>query len=135
MWSSTETPVASTPSVSVRVMVYRRTSPGSGSPPFLSSTDLVDVDRLEWRTAVSCPVELVALFGQTPLSATSQTLNTRVEVVGSLTSARLTRVAGALLAMSTTSVMGGKVRDVVRSCSEVVSQVTTWPTAEQFQPE
>src|SRR5690606_33389181 len=115
-------------------MVYCRTSPGSGSPPFLSSTDLVDVDRLEWRTVVWWPVELVALFGQTPLSATSQTLKTRVEVVGSLTSARLTSVAGASLAILTPMVMGGKVRDVVRSCSDVVSQVITCPTAEQLHP-
>jgi hypothetical protein len=56
--SVSDTPVASRPAVSMRVMVYWSTSPGSTSAPLRSTTLLVDVDRSDPTVTIAVlPVE------------------------------------------------------------------------------
>src|SRR5690606_643744 len=86
--STTLTPVAVTPAVSVSVMVYRRTSLASASGPLRSDTVLVDVDRSENRIVVvslslsldgtlsnSAPDTVAVLAAEAPPAAVGLTVN------------------------------------------------------------
>src|SRR5690606_11896449 len=115
--STTLTPVAATPAVSVSVIVYRSTSLASASGPFRSETVLVEVDRSENRIVV------VSLS----LSLDGTLSNSAPDTV-----ALLTTEAPPAAVAPTVSVIGLKLAP--SATTAFVVQVTTPPASPQDQP-
>src|SRR5690606_8710963 len=83
MSSMMETALATVPALSVRVIVYRSTSPFTASPPFLSSTVFVDMDRSGGGAAtVKVPLPVRYTVPSVPSQAVTVAFHAPIDVVG-----------------------------------------------------